>query len=101
MAGWWARWRCDLLVTGIGAISADGSLLDYHEKEVAVARVMLAHARATLLVSDHTKFLRAASCALATLSAASVLVTDRAPPKPHRAALRVAGVEVVVARASG
>ena len=94
-----ARWRCDLLISGIGAISSDGALLDYHEEEVAVARVMLAQARTTLLVADHTKFLKAASCVLAPLRAASVLVTDRAPPKGHRAALRDAGIELVLAGA--
>ncbi len=91
-----ARWRCDLLVTGIGAISADGWLLDYHEEEVAVARAMLAHARGAILVADHTKFLRAAACVLAPLSAATLLVTDRPPPPAHAEALRLAGTELVL-----
>lgn len=96
-----ARWRCDLLVTGIGAISADGWLLDYHEEEVAVARAALAQARATILVADHSKFLRAAACVVAPLSAASVLVTDRPPPRSHAAALRSAGTDLVVVAADG
>ena len=96
-----ARWRCDLLITGIGAISADGWLLDYHEEEVAVARTVLAHARGTILVADHSKFLRAAACVLAPLSAAGVLVTDRPPPRSHADALRKAGTELVVAAAEG
>jgi DeoR family glycerol-3-phosphate regulon repressor len=92
-----ARWRCDLLVTGIGAVSADGMLLDYHEEEVAVARVMMAQARATILVADHSKFLKAASCVLAPLSAVSAVVSDRAPPAAHRKSLRAAKAELVVA----
>ncbi len=92
-----ARWRCDLLVTGVGAISADGVLLDYHEEEVAVVRAMLAHARITLLVADHTKFLKTAACVVAPVAAAAVLVTDRPPPDSHAKALRRAGTEVVVA----
>jgi DeoR family glycerol-3-phosphate regulon repressor len=92
-----ARWRCDLLITGVGAISADGLLLDYHEEEVAVARVVLAQARATLLVADHTKFLKSAACVLAPLGAAAALVTDRPPPASHAAALREAGTEVILA----
>ena len=92
-----ARWRCDLLITGIGALAADGWLLDYHENEVAVARVMLAHARQAILVADHTKFHRRASCALAPFAAIAVLVTDAPPPAKHVPALRAAGCEIVVA----
>jgi DeoR family glycerol-3-phosphate regulon repressor len=94
-----ARWRCDLLVKSVGAITPDGWLLDYHEDEVAVARTMIAHARATMLVADHTKFLKTAACVVAPLSAVTTLVTDRAPPRSHAAALRQAGTEVVVAAA--
>lgn len=90
-----ARWRCDLLVSGIGAISADGWLLDYHEAEVAVARAMLAQSRGLILAADHTKFLKTAACVLAPLAAARLLVTDRPPPASHAAALAEAGTEVV------
>lgn len=92
-----ARWRCDLLVTGIGALSADGWLLDYHEDEVAVARVMLANARRVMLVADHTKFHRLASCTLARFADIAVLVTDAAPPVAQAAALREARTELVIA----
>lgn len=91
-----ARWRCDLLITGIGAIAADGWLLDYHEEEVAVARVMLAQARGAILVADHAKFLKTAACVLAPVAAMGLLVTDRPPPEPHLAALRKAGTELLV-----
>jgi DeoR family glycerol-3-phosphate regulon repressor len=94
-----SRWRCDLLIKGVGAIAPDGWLLDYHEDEVAVARVMMAHARATMLVADHTKFLKTAACVVAPLSAVAVLVTDRPPPKSHAAALKQARTEVIVAPA--
>jgi DeoR family glycerol-3-phosphate regulon repressor len=94
-----SRWRCDLLIKGVGAITPDGWLLDYHEDEVAVARTMMAHARATLLVADHTKFLKTAACVVAPLSAVATLVTDRAAPRSHAAALRQAGTELVVAPA--
>lgn len=92
-----ARWRCDVLITGIGAISADGLLLEYHDDEVAVARVMLANARRTILVADHSKFYKAATCVLAPLSAVGVLVTDRALPATHQNALEAAKTEVVLA----
>jgi DeoR family glycerol-3-phosphate regulon repressor len=92
-----ARWRCDLLIKGVGAITPDGWLLDYHEDEVAVARVMMAHARATMLVADHTKFLKTAACVVAPLSSVAMMVTDRRLPRSHAAALRQARAELVVA----
>jgi len=92
-----ARWRCDLLITGIGAVCAKGWLLDYHEEEVAVARMMHAHARRTMLVADHTKFTKLATCALAPLSAVALLVTDAPPPPGHAAAIAAAGTTVLVA----
>ena len=35
------RCRCDVLLTSIGAIDADGSLLEFRDEEVAVARSCL------------------------------------------------------------
>lgn len=93
MAG---RWRCDLLITGIGGVGADGWLLDYHEDEVAVARVMLANAGRTMLVADHSKFHKSAACKLAPMAAVALLVTDQALPASHGPAVQAAGTEVVV-----
>lgn len=94
MAG---RWRCDTLVTGCGAISADGWLLDYHEDEVAVTRAMLAGAARLLVVADSAKFHRAAPCRVARPGRGAVLVTEAAPPAATRKALRAEGTEIVIA----
>ncbi|HEV7265771.1 MAG TPA: DeoR/GlpR family DNA-binding transcription regulator [Falsiroseomonas sp.] len=94
MAG---RWRCDALVTGVGAIGADGWLLDYHEDEVAVARAMLAGAGRLLVVADGTKFRRAAPCRVARPGRGAKVVTDAAAPAGTGRALRAAGAEIVVA----
>ena len=93
MAG---RWRCDLLITGIGGVGPDGWLLDYHEDEVAVARVMLANAGRTMLVADHSKFQKSAACKLAPMGAIALLVTDQSLPASHGPAVQAAGTEVVV-----
>ncbi len=93
MAG---RWRCDLLITGIGGVGPDGWLLDYHEDEVAVARVMVANAGRTMLVADHSKFQKSAACKLAPMGAIALLVTDQSLPASHGPAVQAAGTEVVV-----
>lgn len=92
------RWRCDALVTGIGGISPDGGLLDYHEDEVAVARVMLAAAGRLIVVADAAKFRRTAPCRVGRLERGAVLVTDAPAPAAYRRALRSAGVQLVTAR---
>ncbi len=92
-----ARWRCDALVTGCGAVGADGWLLDYHEDEVAVARAMLAGAGRLVVVADSAKFRRAAPCRVALPGRGAVLVSDAAPSAATRKALRATGAEMVIA----
>ncbi|MBL6457234.1 DeoR/GlpR transcriptional regulator [Belnapia sp. T6] len=94
MAG---RWRCDALLTGGGAIGADGWLLDYHEDEVAVARAMLARAGRLVIVADSAKFHRAAPCRVAQPGRGGMLVTEAAAPAATGRALRAAGAEIVIA----
>jgi DeoR family glycerol-3-phosphate regulon repressor len=94
MAG---RWRCDALLTGCGAIGADGWLLDYHEDEVAVARAMLAGAGRLIIVADSAKFHRAAPCRVVRPGRGALLVTEAAAPAATRKALHAAGAEIVIA----
>lgn len=91
------RWRCDTLVTGAGGIGADGGLLDYHEDEVAVGRVMLAAAARLVVVADAAKFRRTAPCRVGRLERGAVLVTDATPPAAHVRVLREAGVQLIIA----
>lgn len=42
--------RADYLITSIGAIEHDGTLLEFDVNEALVARTMIKHARNTLLV---------------------------------------------------
>jgi len=94
MAG---RWRCDTLLTGAGAVDAEGWLLDYHEDEVAVARVMLGGSRRIMILADAVKFRRTAPCRVARPGRDALLVTDAAVPAATGRALRKAGAEVVLA----
>lgn len=94
MAG---RWRCDTLLTGAGAVDAEGWLLDYHEDEVAVARAMLGGARRIMILADAAKFRRTAPCRVARPGRDALLVTDAAVPAATGRALRKAGAEIVLA----
>lgn len=92
-----SRYKCDFLVTGIGAIDADGALLEFHETEVAVAQAMLANARRVIVAADRSKFARTANYRLCSLKEVDTLYTDAAPDRAMAARARTAGAGIVIA----
>jgi len=74
------QFKVDYAVIGASAIDADGALLDYDFREVRVAQAIIENARHVVLVSDATKFGRAAPVRIGHLSQVETFVTDRAPP---------------------
>jgi DeoR family glycerol-3-phosphate regulon repressor len=93
------RYRCDVMLTSIGAIDADGWLLEFRDDEAAVAKIMLANARRRILLADHTKFEKVATCKLARIDEMTTLITDRPPPKPFRRLLREGNCDLRIAAA--
>jgi len=90
------NYRCDLLLTSIGAIAADGTLLEYRDEEAVVGRVMLRNARRTIMLADHSKFARVATSRVAHLGEFSTLITDRKPPPAILAMIEKSGCELVI-----
>jgi DeoR family transcriptional regulator, glycerol-3-phosphate regulon repressor len=84
------------MVTGIGAIDSDGTLLEFHEAEVAVAQAMLVNARRVLVAADHSKFRRTANYRLASLKDVDAVYTDAAVDRATGARARIAGARIVV-----
>ena len=72
-------------------------MLDYDFREVQVSRQIMASARETWLVSDHTKFGRNATVRLCSLADVNALFTDRAPPENLAALMSGAGGQIYVA----
>ena len=89
--------RVDICVFSVGAIDAEGSLLDYHETEAAVVRAMLRRSRASMLAIDQGKFQRSASVRIGSIAAVSSVVTDRAPSLSMRKLLDASGVVLRIA----
>ncbi|MFC0407237.1 DeoR/GlpR family DNA-binding transcription regulator [Roseomonas elaeocarpi] len=89
------RWHCDTCVLGIGGITQDGWLLDYHEDEVAVVRAMQANATRLIVVADRAKFGRVAPHRVAQVKRGDTLVTDQVPSPAHVASLKRLGVGVL------
>jgi DeoR family transcriptional regulator, glycerol-3-phosphate regulon repressor len=77
--------KFDVAVIGCSALDVDGDLLDFDISEVAVSQTIIAQARRTILVADHSKFQRSAPARIASLEAVDVMVTDRPLPPPLQA----------------
>jgi DeoR family glycerol-3-phosphate regulon repressor len=91
------QFRTDLAIIGASAIDASGTLLDFDIREVQVSQAIIRNARRVILVTDGSKFLRAAPARIAHLSDVDMLVTDRLPSPAAAALCEANGVEVVEA----
>ena len=91
------QFRTDLAIIGTSAIDAGGTLLDFDIREVQVSQAIIRNARRVILVTDGSKFLRAAPARIAHLSDVDLLVTDRLPSPAAAALCDANGVEVVEA----
>ncbi len=91
------QFRVDVAVIGISGIDADGALLDYDYEEVRATQAILAHAKRTFLVADHSKFTRRPMVQAGHLSQIDTFFTDRAPPPAIAALLEREGVALAVA----
>jgi DeoR family transcriptional regulator, fructose operon transcriptional repressor len=85
----------DVLVMGIGGVTAEG-FSNNNTLLVGSERKMIEVSRTVIIVTDSSKFGRAAMTPLAPLDVADVLVTDANLPAEHRAMLESAGIDVVV-----
>ena len=90
------NYRTDYLVLSVGGVDKDGTLLDYHEGEVAIVRAMMKHARRSVLVVDHTKFTRTATVRVAHLRDMSAIITDVALAPRLRKMLDARSTAVIV-----
>ncbi len=91
------RFNAHHAVLGVGAISADGRLMDYDIDEALLARAMIARAASVTVLADHAKFDRTALVTICHAHAVTRLVTDQRPPKGVAEALSAAKVEIIVA----
>jgi DeoR/GlpR family transcriptional regulator of sugar metabolism len=92
-----AEFRADYLITSVGAIESDGTLLEFDVNEATVAKTMMSHARYTLLVAEHTKFFASAAVSVGNASKVKAFFTDGQPPAAFSQLLEESKVELVIA----
>jgi DeoR family glycerol-3-phosphate regulon repressor len=81
-----SRYKADYAIIGTSAIDPDGSILDYDQREVSVARAILKNARVKILVADSGKFNHTATVRICNVGDLDYFVTDRLPGKRFLAA---------------
>ncbi|ABD54988.1 DeoR/GlpR family DNA-binding transcription regulator [Jannaschia sp. CCS1] len=72
------NFKFDYAVIGCSALDLDGDVLDFDVQEVGVSQAIVARARKTYLVADHSKFERTAPARICSLAQIDGFFTDRA-----------------------
>ncbi|MEK0085761.1 DeoR/GlpR family DNA-binding transcription regulator [Benzoatithermus flavus] len=89
------QFRADLAILSIAAIDPEAGLMDFDLDEARIARTMLTHARARLVVADTSKFGRRAPVWVCAAGEIGTVVTEAPPPAELAARLSEAGVELL------
>lgn len=90
-----SRYKVDFAVIGASALDADGAVLDYDTREVAVARAILNNARTRILVGDGSKFDRTAPVRICDIAEIDYFITDTQPPAGFVEAARRGETEIL------
>jgi DeoR family transcriptional regulator, fructose operon transcriptional repressor len=87
----------DSAIIGVGGITAREGLTTTVLEEASMIALMMAAARRTIVLADSSKLGKHSFAQIAGLAAMQILVTDAEPAEELAAALKEAGVELVVA----
>ncbi len=74
------RYKADYAVIGASSLDSDGTVLDFDDREVAVARAIIHNARIKVLVADSSKFQNDASVRICDVSELDYVITNETPP---------------------
>lgn len=92
-----SNYKVDIGIFGVAGVDEDGTLLDFHEDEVAARQAILANCRKSFLVLDHSKFGRSAHVRGGRLRDVDAVFTDRPVPQSYLESLKGSTTEVHVA----
>ena len=91
------RFRVGYGIFGIGAINADGELLDYDYRDIDVSSMAMRISRRKFIALDHSKFEADAVVHVGSVGDIDAIFTDRPPPADVEAIIRHHGVAIHVA----
>jgi len=85
----------NLAIVTVGAVSANGGVMDYNFDEATIASAMIARSERVIILADASKFDRVAPFVVASFEQIDVLVGDRTPQGELAERLNQAAVEVL------
>ncbi|MBO6947354.1 MAG: DeoR family transcriptional regulator [Rhodospirillales bacterium] len=85
-------------IFGIGSLTEDGQLLDYHYRDAQASRAALEISKVKFVGIDHSKFNTDAMMPFAHVSEVDALFTDREPPAGLKRVIDESGCDLFVAR---
>jgi DeoR family transcriptional regulator, aga operon transcriptional repressor len=92
-----ARYGFDLAVLGAAGLSARWGLTELDDSEAEIQRLAIERSARVMVIADGTKIGMAANAVVAGIDRIATLVTDAVAPAGELAALRAAGIEIVIA----
>jgi DeoR family glycerol-3-phosphate regulon repressor len=95
-AEFFASYKVDYGIYGVGGVDGEGTLLDFSGDEVDARESIRANSRTQFLVLDHSKFSRSAHVRGGHITEASVVFCDREPPDEIRRAIARSSAELVL-----
>lgn len=90
------RYKADFAVIGASSLDNDGSVLDFDDREVAVARAIIRNARVKILVADISKFESDAPVRICDVAELDYVITDAPPPAAFCAAAEAANTTIII-----
>jgi DeoR family glycerol-3-phosphate regulon repressor len=89
------QFHANYAILSIGGVTADGCFMDYHLEEAEFSRAVIAQAKKTIVVADHSKFGNSNFIKVCDFHQVDMIVVEREPPANILAGLREAGVAVI------
>jgi DeoR family glycerol-3-phosphate regulon repressor len=87
MTSFFAAYKADIGIYGVGGVDEDGTLLDFTEDEVLARQLIQKNSNQTFLVLDHSKFGRNAHVRGGTIDQPSKIFCDQPPEERYLAAI--------------
>jgi DeoR family glycerol-3-phosphate regulon repressor len=89
------QFHVNYAILSIGGVTADGGFMDYHLEEAEFSRAVIAQAKKTIVVADHSKFGNPNFIRVCDFDEVDMVVVEQAPSAEIESALLEAGTAVI------
>jgi DeoR family glycerol-3-phosphate regulon repressor len=93
-----SNYKFDFAVIGASSLDADGSILDFDQREVLMTRAIVQNARKTILVMDVSKFELSAPFKICDAKDLDYVILNASPPPTFENSLLGQSTTLIIAR---